>query len=220
MGQIIMRDDITTIIFDLDGTLANTLPDITAAVKYAMNVVGCPIQSDDEVKACIGGGAKNLIKRTLGEEHKQLFDEALAVFADYYSKHVVDETRLYPDVISVLDHYYGKKHIALATFKARQGTMEILEHFDIRRYFDVVVTVDDVEKPKPDPECLMKVLSVLRAAPGEAVYVGDTITDIKTGKNAGVITCAVTYGFGTTEEVLSQKPDFTISSLKQIKKIF
>jgi len=214
-----MRDDITTIIFDLDGTLANTLPDITAAVKYAMNVVGCPIQSDDTVKACIGGGAKNLIKRTLGEEHKHLLDEALAVFADYYSEHVVNETRLYPDVISVLDHYYGKKHIALATFKARQGTMRILEHFGIRRYFDTVVTVDDVNRPKPDPECLQKILGVLHAAPAEAIYVGDTITDIKTGKNAGVITCAVTYGFGTTEEVFTQNPDCIISSLKLITRI-
>jgi len=220
MEQSAVRDDITTIIFDLDGTLANTLPDITTAVKYALKVVGCPIPSDDTVKACIGGGAKNLIKKTLGEEHKQLFDEALAVFADYYSRHVIDKTRLYPDVISVLDHYYGKKHIALATFKARQGTMKILDHFDIRRYFDAVVTVDDVEKPKPDPECLLKLLGIFHAAPREAVYVGDTITDIKTGKNAGVITCAVTYGFGALEEVLSQNPDFTISSLEQIKEIF
>lgn len=215
-----MSSDISTIIFDLDGTLADTLPDIADAANYALRAVGCDEQSYESIRACIGGGAKNLIRRALGVEHAELFEETLRIFSARYAEHVVDKTLLYPEVKSVLEYFYGKKRLALATFKSRQGTMKILGHFGILKFFDIIITVDDVANPKPHPECLEKVLAFYHIGPEEAVYIGDTVTDIATGKNAGMQTCAVTYGFGTADEVLYLNPNYAVDSFSGLKAIF
>lgn len=213
------NESVQTIIFDLDGTVADTLPDIVYAVSHTLEQVGCPPQPEEFIRKSIGGGAKNLIKKALGEDKKDLFDSTLQMFTEYYKEHAAVRTTLYPGVKEIFDYYHGKKKMAIATFKAKEGTMAILEHFDLLGYFDMVVTVSDVKKAKPDPECIQMILDKLGDNPGQAMLVGDTLTDMQTGKNAGVVTCAVTYGYGELEDIKNSSPDYIIDSFDQLKEI-
>lgn len=211
--------DLELIIFDLDGTIINSLEDIITAAKYALKVAGCPEPTDEFVQSCIGGGAKNLIKKVLGENKQDLFEDTLANFSKYYHNNIVVDTYVYEGVEDVLEYFYKKKKMAIATFKTKQGTETILEHFNIRQYFDDIVTVNDVELEKPNPECINKILKELKVKQQNAILVGDTITDIQTGKNAGVATCAVSYGFGARKEISEMNPNFLINHMLELKAI-
>ncbi|MEG2524585.1 MAG: HAD-IA family hydrolase, partial [Oscillospiraceae bacterium] len=198
---------LSTIIYDLDGTLANTKGDIVNAVRNTLMAFDVVPPDDDTVGGFIGGGARNVIKRALGEDNEKLLDEAVTYFSDYYHSHIVERTYLYPGVIETLEYFKNKKRQTLATFKSKPGTKSVLEHFGIDKYFEMVVTAGDVEHPKPDPECLNVILKRYGLDPRDALLIGDTPTDMKTGKNAGVVVCAVDYGFAPPEELLEYSPD-------------
>ena len=208
---------VSTIIYDLDGTVANTKADIVAAVRATMVRYGVTPPDDDTIASFIGGGARNVIRRALGEGNEDKLDEAVPFFADTYHAHCAERTTLYDGVTDILEYFDGKKRQTMATFKSRPGTDTILKRFDIERYFDMVVTAGDVKNPKPDPECINAILTRYGLDPKEAVLVGDTPTDMKTGKNAGVIVCAVDYGFAPIEELRKYSPDFEVSNIAQLK---
>ena len=116
--------------------------------------------------------------------------------------------------------FYGlRKRLALATFKIRSATLKILTSLGVHDYFDVVVTADDVQRPKPDPECIHHILQALKCDPDTALLVGDTRTDVETGKNAAIATCAVLYGIGTRDELNAATPDFIIDEIRKLKSI-
>jgi phosphoglycolate phosphatase len=114
---------------------------------------------------------------------------------------------------------YKRQIIALATYKVRSATLNILDSFSITSYFSVIVTADDVKNPKPHRECVDTILSRLNSRPEKAIIIGDTKTDINTGKNAGIDTCGVLYGFGTEDEVNAAGPNYIIKDLMELKKI-
>lgn len=208
---------ISTIIYDLDGTVANTKADIVLAVRSTMLHYGVEPPDDETIASFIGGGARNVLRRALGEANEGRLDEAVPYFAASYNKNSAVKTYLYDGVLDTFKFYDGKKRQTMATFKSRAGTDNILAHFDIARYFSKVVTADDVERPKPDPECVNAILKEFGLDPREAVLIGDTPTDMKTGKNAGVVVCAVDYGFAPVEELKGYSPDFEVSNMAQIK---
>ncbi|MDO4566931.1 MAG: HAD-IA family hydrolase [Oscillospiraceae bacterium] len=209
---------ISTIIYDLDGTVADTRADIIEAVRKTMLSFGVAAPGDEEIASFIGGGARNVLRRALGEANESRLDEALPFFAETYNANSAVKTRLYDGVREILAYYEGKKRQTMATFKSRAGTDNILKHFDIEKYFEMVVTADDVERPKPDPECINAILERFGLEPGDALLVGDTPTDMKTGRAAGVVVCAVDYGFAPIEELRDYSPDFEVSNITEIKK--
>ena len=207
------------IIFDFDGVIIDSARDLVSAAQYSLQQVGSSDPGFAFIRGCIGGGARNLLLRSLDKDKKDRVDEAMAIFRNYYEQNCVNETVLYPGVNDVLTFYVGHKRLALATFKIRAATEKILAQLDVLNYFDAVVTADDVQRPKPNPECIHSVLNNLHCSPDEAILVGDTPTDINTAKNAGISSCAVLYGIGTREDLFAAKPDFIVENILELTSI-
>lgn len=207
------------IVFDLDGVIIDSARDLVAAARYSLHQVGSSDRDFPLVRSYIGGGARNLLLRCLDENKRDRIDEVLNIFKAYYEANCTVQTTLYPGVSDVLAFYAGKKRLALATFKIRPATLKILSQLDVLKYFDVVVTADDVQQPKPDPECINHILKTLHSSPDDAILIGDTPTDVRTGKNAGISTCAVLYGIGTRKELNACEPDFIVENILDLKHI-
>ena len=207
------------IIFDLDGVIIDSARDLASAVQYSLKQVGSSDPGFPFIRRSIGGGARNILLQSLDADKKERVDEAMIIFRDYYESHCTNETVLYPGVSDVLNFYSGHKHLALATFKIRAATQKILAELDVLKYFDIVVTADDVQRPKPDPECIHQVLTNLQCSPEEAILVGDTPTDVNTAKNAGISSCAVFYGIGTRDDLFASKPDFVVENIVELTSI-
>jgi phosphoglycolate phosphatase len=207
------------IIFDLDGVIIDSARDLVSAAQYSLRQVGSSDPGFSFMRRCIGVGARKLLLRSLDEDKKDRVDEAMGIFREYYERNCANQTVLYPGVSDVLNFYSGHKPLALATFKIRAATQRILTELDVLKYFDVVVTADDVQRPKPDPECIHHVLNKLHCSPDEAILVGDTPTDISTAKNAGISSCAVLYGIGTRDDLFGSKPDFIVENILELTSI-
>ena len=208
------------LIFDLDGTVADTLPDIAASARFLAEELGCPPPDEAFVRSCIGGGAGKLVGRILGTDDPARIADAKRLFAEHYNAHAAVRTRLYDGVPEVLEHYAGRKRLAMATFKSRPAAERILAHFGIAGCFERLVTADDCRRTKPDPECVERILTALQVRPEDAVLIGDTVTDMDTGRNAGVLTCGVTYGYGSARDIFTRGPDYLVSRITDIQAIF
>lgn len=202
---------VETIIFDLDGVLIDSGRDIAAAANYTLAVLGLELLPADLVASYIGGGAEPLLRRCLGARSPELFDQALPLFKRRYAEYCVVETVLYEGVAELLAGCRAEGiRMAIATNKSEVTTARILEAFGISAYFEAVVGPERVARRKPDPEALQIILAALGAAACSTIMVGDTGGDILAGKNAGCLTCGVTYGFGTAEEIAAANPDLII----------
>ncbi len=209
------------IIFDLDGTLVDTCPDIIETVKYIIDRYGFEEKTDDFIRSCIGGGARNVLLRSLeGAEESLIDQEILPLFVDYYTKNCDRKSFAYPGVIETLDYYKQKgKAMSVATFKIRSATEKVLKTLKLYDYFDIIVTADDVVNPKPNPECINTILSHYNCNKSEAILIGDTKTDYLTGVNAGVDVCGVTYGYGSPELVRELNPNYIIDTMIELKEV-
>ncbi len=182
------------VLFDLDGTLVDTIKDIASALNVALTSVGLPARSVDEVKSFVGEGASKLVEKVLGEEKKFLREEVKRRFLEAYSEHPVVESVVYPGVRETLGRL-GAFDKAIISNKWEYLSREILGTFDLLGYFNLIVGSESTADRKPSAVPVIYALSRLRAAPREAVMVGDSIYDVQAGSAAGVATVAVTYGY-------------------------
>ncbi|WP_026394039.1 HAD family hydrolase [Acetobacterium malicum] len=209
------------LIFDLDGTLVDTSPDIVAAVQYLIKKYGLPEKTDASIQSCIGGGARNVLLKSLGEERESLIDaEILPLFVAYYTSNCAVHSRLYEGVREILEQYReaGKK-LSVATFKIRSATMNIFERFALTPYFDVIITADDVKNPKPAPDCIDAIINHYGAEKADFILIGDTRTDYLTATNAGIDVCGVTYGYNSPELMISLKPAYVIDRMAELPSV-
>lgn len=219
-----MKNSINTkiyevIIFDLDGVIIDSRQDIIDTAKQVLGYFGCPQRDDEFISRCIGGGLRNLLIRCMGESKQDVLDEAVIRFTERYMKNCANNTGLYPGVKDVLGYFYKNKSMALATYKIKTATWYLLEKLGVIKYFDIIITADDVKNPKPHPECLQAVLTALNSKPEKAIMIGDTEIDILTGKNARIDTCGVVYGIGKKEDLVKSKPNFIIEDIKELMPI-
>ena len=204
---------IRAIIWDLDGALVDTMPDIVNALRAAARAVGYGELTDEQTSNKVGGGAHNAITAIFGEEHQRLIEPALDHFRTYYPEHCADESRLYPGIIEVLNHFKGNVRCALATAKIRTAVLQLLDSLDVLEYFDYLVTADDMQRMKPDPQCIEMILQHFGIYdPSEATIIGDMKTDIQAGVAAGVHTVGVTYGYGKACDLRAFGPDSLVDS--------
>lgn len=207
------------VIFDFDGVIIDSAQDLAAAARHSLLQLRSGVPAFPFIRNCIGGGARNLLLRCLDEDKKDLVDEAMAIFRIYYEQHCTDRTVLFPGVRDVLEFYSHHKRLALATGKIRTATYKILAALNIDHYFDVIVTADDVQRPKPDPECINYVLQKLHCASDTTILIGDTPTDLRTAKNAAISSCAVLYGIGSRRDLDACNPDFIVENILELKNI-
>lgn len=206
------------LIFDLDGTLVNTLEDITASVNFTLSRLGRPLLPMDTVRQYVGDGITILLSRSLGD-HVELLDDAVGIYTVHHSKNLVVRSRLYPGVHGTLEHFQGIP-LAVISNKADDLVRPLLERLGIAGYFRVVLGADAGLPLKPAPDAVIRVVSDLGAPKDQTVIVGDGATDIRAGKAAGVITCAVTYGFRSGEELQAAGPDHVIHAFPELTRIF
>ncbi len=195
-----------TVIFDLDGTLLDTLDDLTDATNAALTKVGLKSRTRDEVRCFVGNGIAKLIERAVGEDGKALHAEALAEFKRYYAAHCADKTAPYEGILSLLQtlQLQGVK-TAVVSNKADFAVKSLAV-----TYFDglLLAAVGENEeagiRKKPAPDSLLAVMEQLSANPQTTVYVGDSEVDIQTAKNAGVECICVTWGFREKEFLMQE----------------
>lgn len=205
---------IKLIIFDLDGTLINSIEDITNALNYAFGPYGVNDLTTTEVTALVGEGPSKLIRDVLTERNLDADKEMLVTrFLDYYTSHPTDKTVLYPGAREMLEALKTVK-MAIVTNKTEELSRDILKKFDLDTYFDLVVAVDTIAERKPAPGPVIHVLSAFNVAPENAIIVGDSTIDIQTGIASFVRTVAVTHGYG--RDGFQKEADFEISSLPEL----
>ena len=208
----------TTVIFDLDGTLLNTLDDLADSVNFALATYGLPTHTTEKVCAFVGNGMQNLMQLAAGKQDKVDQDELLATFKAHYKKHCKDKTKPYDGIIDALEelHAAGYK-FAVASNKYQEGTEQLVEKFFGKYGFVSILGQREGKPIKPDPLIVSEAMDGL---PGvkldEVVYCGDSDVDMQTGLGAGVRTIGVTWGFRTREELAAYKPYALIDHPREI----
>ena len=188
------------VLFDLDGTLLDTAPDLHAAVCAMLCDMGRPELPIDAIRCYVGRGIANLVKRSLAGS-LEVADgppppEALASFRRHYARENGRHTRPYPGVVDGLDRLKAMgMPMAVITNKAEAFTRPLLELSGLSGYFDVVVGGDLLPKPKPDPMALIWACGALRVSPAQALMVGDSVHDFHAGRAAGCHVFLVPYGY-------------------------
>ncbi|WP_281950904.1 phosphoglycolate phosphatase [Nitrosophilus kaiyonis] len=206
------------IIFDLDGTLIDSALDLADSVNFMLKKLNREPFSEDIIRSWIGNGAQILVKRALcGKKDyenvdEKIFKEALEIFLEYYEKNLTNRTTLYPDVKETLEILKEKdKKLSIATNKPTRFIEPILEYFDMKRYFDIYLGGDSVQRKKPDPQMLIKICDFFKVKNQNTLMVGDSINDKLAAKNANIDFLALTYGYN--DEDLGK---FKIDEFKKI----
>lgn len=213
------KRSIDLLIFDLDCTLADTKFDIAQATNFALECLGLPKLPVETIYGYIGNGVEKILDRAVTQERKDLRKQALALFTEHYDRHLLDHTHLYPHVRETLEYFKQKKK-AVATNKTMNFTSKMLEALGIHPYFDMILGGDSTERTKPNPEPLRKILNRLHISPAQGAMVGDSVNDVSAGKQAGMITCALTYGLGKREDLVKAGPDFLLDDIWKLTEIF
>ena len=197
------------LIFDLDGTLADTRSDLTAAVNYMRHRFALPDLTVAQVTTMVGDGLEKLLERALPDAGVEERTRGAALFHEYYSQHLVDHTRLYPGIWEVLEQTAGVAKAVLSN-KPDGYTRTILEKLGVAPYFTLVMGKQKGFPRKPDPASLLYILEQLNCSPDKALIVGDTKNDIQAGQAAGMKTCAACYGFRSKGQLMPYHPDYLI----------
>lgn len=184
------------LLFDLDGTLVDSVPDLTVSLNLLRAELDCTPLLEKQVADMVGDGVGILVKRALGEElfHPDQIDK----FMQLYSEHLLDHTRCYAGIEELLSHHPAD-NMAIVTNKPYQLTLNLLEGLNLIKSFKIIVGGDSYAEKKPHPLPVIKALEGLCADPKRAVMIGDHHTDLYAGRKAGTATCFCAYGMGHTD---------------------
>ncbi|MDX2426823.1 MAG: phosphoglycolate phosphatase [Cycloclasticus sp.] len=211
--------------FDLDGTLLDSVPDLTKAVQKTLAELGLPMQQQEQVRSWVGNGARELVKRALsghikGEVPEELFARAYPLFLHHYSEHLNCDSVLYEGVEQTL-FALKEAGIALAciTNKPTQFTLPLLEQFGLSHLFTKVICGDTFEQRKPHPMPLLEAAKFFNVSPAESIMVGDSVTDIKAAQAAGFYSICVDYGYHGDYDVHKLGADVVIGRFAEINQL-
>jgi phosphoglycolate phosphatase len=206
------------LIFDLDGTLVNTLDDIAASVNHTLAHLGEAPVTRDAVRQYVGDGIEMLLQRSRGGKQSRLA-EAVGVYKDHHRRHLVVRSALYPSVEETLEHFKSLP-LAVLSNKTMEFVGPLLDGLGIRRYFKLIIGADSGLPLKPAPDAVQKIMAELAVRQDRTVIVGDGTTDVRAGKAAGVITCAVTYGYRSEAELRQAGPDYVVREFSELQRLF
>lgn len=199
---------IDTIIFDLDGTLLNTLEDLTDSVNHAMEEFHLQTRTIEEVRGFVGNGVAKLIERCIPQGiENPLYEEILASFKEYYALHCEDKTRPYEGIMELLEELSGKGyHMAIVSNKF-DGAVKKLNRQYFKTYIPVAIGESSTVKKKPAPDTVYQALLELACDVSQAVYVGDSEVDRQTAENVPMPCISVTWGFRTRQQLTAAGAD-------------
>jgi len=214
-----MKRAVDLIMFDLDGTLADTGRDLADSVNYTRAHFNLAPLAEELVFAHVGRGVEHMLKHSLPEESPHHFQEVMRIFLGRYEMHLLDRTVLYPGVHDALEHFRDKQRVVVSN-KIRRLTVAVVRGLGVESYFDAIFGGDSAAEKKPAPALLNLVLQRFQVPAAAALIVGDGDTDVEAGKRAGVLTCGVTYGLGNKADLLAAKPDVMIDNIKELSDYF
>jgi phosphoglycolate phosphatase len=210
---------IDLLLFDLDGTLADTKEDLATAVNLTLREFGVPEQPRERIFSFVGDGVRPLLARAFESRGPGAFDEALAVFRRHYLEHLLDTTRFYPGVEAVLAHFADKKK-GVVTNKPIEYTLKLIEGLGARERFDVILGGNSTPHLKPHPAMVVAALEAVGVSPDRAVLIGDNVNDIVAARAAGVRSVAVGYGLGDPSILRAANPDFFCEQILDVTELF
>ncbi len=202
-------------VFDLDGTLLNTLKDLYLSVNRTLKKYSLPERSEDEIRLFVGNGVEMLVKRSLGEEHEELLNEALEVFKKDYSLHGEDNTLPYEGIGEMLVNL-KERGIKLAVVSNKfDGATKKLTAKYFGGLIDIAIGESENVRKKPAPDSLIKAVKTLKGK--NAVYIGDSDVDIQTAKNGNVDCISVTWGFRDKDFLIKNGGKIFVSDAKELE---
>lgn len=211
---------IKTVIFDLDGTLLDTLGDLHASVNYALGKMGYPARTVDEIRRFIGNGVVKLIERSVpvgtdkGSEKK-----CLDIFRAHYLEHMNDRTAPYEGILLLLEKLREKGiRLAVVSNKLHSAVVDLCDGY-FHGLIDCALGVSDESERKPKPANVYKAIDLLKAEKAYTIYIGDSEVDVQTAKNASLPCIGVTWGFRDREELLAAGADFIAASTAEVADI-
>jgi phosphoglycolate phosphatase len=217
---------IKLLIFDLDGTLIDSRLDLVHSVNASLRHLGRPELPDELIASYVGDGAPMLIRRTLGADASDevLVRKGLEFFLAYYKEHKLDHTRVYDGVkealIAIRNMQNGvPRKMAVLSNKPVNPSRAIVQALGLGEFFARVYGGNSFASKKPDPEGAQTILREAGATPKETLIVGDSAVDVLTGQNAGLWTCAVTYGFAP-HTLAEAQPDVVLDSPQELGELF
>ncbi len=208
----------SAVIFDLDGTLLNTLTDLANAGNHTLEVLGFPSHSVDSYRYMVGNGIPKLIERMLPEGQKGPATQqtALSIFLHYYEVHKEDTTAPYPNIVPMLQQLKaaGLK-LGIVSNKEDSLSRQVAAHY-FPNLFDAVAGHVLGTPTKPDPTHVNQLIAQFGLSPSQVLYVGDSNVDIQTAHNAHVDGCGVLWGFRTEEELRAQGAEYLVHTPQQL----
>jgi phosphoglycolate phosphatase len=213
-----MRD--LTLVFDLDGTLVDTAPDLIASTNHVLDHLGLPRVDAETLRPLVGHGARHMIEKSMGpagEKFTQVeHDALLARYLDYYGRHIADGSRPFDGCVAALDQFRASgAKLAVCTNKNERLSRLLLDALDLTRYFDAVAGRDTLPEAKPHPGALLGTITLAGGNKERAVMIGDSGVDVATAKAAGVPVIGVSFGY-TETPVRAFAPDVVIDHYREL----
>lgn len=195
--------DKKAILFDMDGTLVDTIDDLTSALNFTMGYFGYPLKTKAEVIGYVGNGLTTLVNLGLPEGQKDKTELALKIFKAYYKDHLVDKTAPYAGIVALVNTLKQKNYRLAVVSNKVQNALDELIHKFFGDNFDFVIGQRADIKQKPAPDSVYLALNALKISKDEAIYIGDSDVDLMTAKNAGIDCVSCSWGFKTRVQLLS-----------------
>lgn len=216
--------DKKAILFDLDGTLIDSAPDLALAINHMLTSIGRDVISPDIIRSWVGNGASILVQRGLSGQTEidkdldpELLDKSLAIFLDFYANNLCVDTVTYPNVRSSLKILKAKGYrLAIVTNKPYDFIQPILDGLELNGLFELLVGGDTLEKRKPDPLPLHYTCEKLGVTMDECVMVGDSKNDILAANAANMQSIGLSYGYNYGEDINEHNPDLSVDDFADI----
>jgi phosphoglycolate phosphatase len=214
---------IQLLIFDLDGTLIDSRRDLVQSVNATLRHFQRPELPAEVVASYVGDGAPMLVRRALGDPKDQkFFKQALEFFLSYYREHKLDHTTVYPGITEALTKIQSngnERNMVVLSNKPVNPSRAIVEALGLGRFFVRVYGGNSFETKKPDPLGVRTILKETGTTPARTMIIGDSSIDVLTGRNAGIATCGVSYGFAP-HTLCEAPPDVVINTPEELARLF
>jgi phosphoglycolate phosphatase len=212
------------VLIDLDGTLVDSVPDLTYCVDEMMQALNMPPRGEAAVRTWVGNGVQRLTERALandldGHPEPELLSKALPIFLALYAENTSKRSRLYDGVLEGLDYLQSCPDLIIGcvTNKAEQFTIPLLTNLGIYDHFKIVISGDSLAEKKPHPLPLLHAAETFGIDPSDALMIGDSKSDVKAARAAGFKIACLTYGYNHGEDIRKYEPDIVLDSLADIK---
>ena len=211
--------EVELIIFDLDGTLVNSIPDLTDSLNHVAKLHNKSVIDESRVTSLVGSGINKLLEDIFNiNQHHSSFASYFNQFMEHHEQNYSKRSHLYNNTISILKYFKAKK-LAILSNKINHLTKQVAKDFNIYDYFDIILGATNDLKKKPSGEPITHILNKLNIIPSKAIMVGDSEHDIMCAKSAGIVSVALTSGYRSLEQLKKHKPNYIIDDIIELKSI-